>query len=603
MKDKAACLKATKEIRARYGVEAADEQLVAALHLMNDHGADINAALDWSSRSGHDHGIDAWFYEERDRVLYVYQSKLTESKQLALSGLSDLAKAEEWLEEVLVRGKVTTVPSDNHCLYNLYVLLGRVSNELKRIEFHLVTPFGKAELEDFPEYQAFEALLAKSTLNSHIRQRNNGSLDFDAVEYNLQRALPPGYKKYRLPRIPASHVELRHNAHLSLAYVTLRSLVELYRQRGEMLFNKNIRLSLLSTKEGRERLRNPMEQTLDDITMGRLSPNIFPFYHTGVTIAAATSESDAENILMEVPSIINGCQTITIAGDFLQKLEKENKPDAIDLFNQIKVIAKVVVGTTDEELREVTNANNRQIPIEAWQLYSNEPIHIEIEAALKECGVFYERQKGKFATVMKRPDIARSYPNTNGAYIEVVELAQLVTLFRRNLQWAAKRSDVFVNGERHNSVFDQALPGYPRDMILGANLLKAMRRGLYNYLGLPAHADDAASAVLLRPLVSAYLFHIGMLHFYQSDNRRWVRDEFSVYLCKKASPRLVEETQAFYQKVVSKTKSWYREESKGLVADVSSRGMDKFFTGLAIEVGVDEDQGSLPFGHRAHRWD
>ncbi|MCX6844522.1 MAG: AIPR family protein [candidate division WOR-3 bacterium] len=366
-----------------------------------------------------------------------------------------------------------------------------------------------------------------------------------------------------------------------------------------MLFNKNIRLSLLGTKEGRERLRNPMEQTLEDIAGGRLSPSIFTFYHTGVTIAAATAEPDSEDILMEVPSIINGCQTITIAGEFLTELEKKNKPDAVNLFNQIKVIAKVIVGTTDEELREVTNANNRQIPIEPWQLFSNEPIHIEIEAALKERGVFYERQKGKFDTVMKRPDVARSYPKTNGGYIKLVELAQVISLFRRNMQWAAKPSEVFVNGERHASIFDQSIPGYPQDIILGVNLLKAMRRGLSNYLSLPAHAEDAASAVLLRPLVSAYLFHIGMLHFYQNDKKSDTLLEFSEYLSKIASSRLVGETQTFYQKVVTKTKSWYRGESKGLTTVVSGRSMDKFFTVLAIELGVDMEQGLLPFGPRS----
>ncbi|MCX6844401.1 MAG: hypothetical protein NTX53_19235 [candidate division WOR-3 bacterium] len=224
MIDKASCLKATKEIRIRYGVEASDEQLIAALHLMNEHGADVNAALDWSTRSSNDHGIDAWFYEEDGKTLHVYQSKLTESKQLALAGLVDLGRAREWLEEVLVNGRVASVPSDNHCLYNLYVLLGRVSSDLKRIEFHLISCFGKAGLEDGQEYLGFETSLVKSALNSRIRQKVGGGLSFDAVEYNLQRTLPPGYKRYRLPTISASHVELRHNAHLSLAYVTLRSL-------------------------------------------------------------------------------------------------------------------------------------------------------------------------------------------------------------------------------------------------------------------------------------------------------------------------------------------------------------------------------------------
>jgi hypothetical protein len=140
-------------------------------------------------------------------------------------------------------------------------------------------------------------------------------------------------------------------------------------------------------------------------------------------------------------------------------------------------------------------------------------------------------------------------------------------------------------------------------MIFGSNLLKALRRGLGKYLSLPAHAEDAASAVLFRPLISAYLYHVGMLHFYQSDNRGWARSEFSDLLYKIANSRLVPETQAYYQKVVTKTKAWYRDESKNLTIAVSGRSMDRFFAELAISLGVDLAEGPLPFGPRAHHWD
>ena len=148
-----------------------------------------------------------------------------------------------------------------------------------------------------------------------------------------------------------------------------------------------------------------------------------------------------------------------------------------------------------------------------------------------------------------------------------------------------------------------ALPGYPRDMIYGINLLKALKRGLAKYLELPAHVEDAASAVFKKPIVRAHVFGLGMMHFYQSDNRSWTRQEFTGYLCKIANPRLVDETQTFYQKVVTRIKQWYREESKGLTAEVSSRNLSKFFDALAVELGVDDVQGPLPFGPRAHKWD
>ncbi len=73
-KDK--CVPVIKSFRAKYALESSDENTIATIHLMNTHGIDIHAALDQSSRSGNDHGIDAWFYDEHDRNLFIYQSKM-----------------------------------------------------------------------------------------------------------------------------------------------------------------------------------------------------------------------------------------------------------------------------------------------------------------------------------------------------------------------------------------------------------------------------------------------------------------------------------------------------------------------------------------------
>ena len=93
MQKKNDCQKFIKNFRAKNGLEATDENLIATIHLMNTHGIDINAALDQSSRSSNDHGVDAWYYDEKDRTLFIYQSKLTESKTHVRKGFNDLISA------------------------------------------------------------------------------------------------------------------------------------------------------------------------------------------------------------------------------------------------------------------------------------------------------------------------------------------------------------------------------------------------------------------------------------------------------------------------------------------------------------------------------
>ena len=590
------CLQVIKHFRAKNAVDASDENIIATVHLMNTHGIDINAALDQSSRSANDHGIDAWHFDDAERTVYLYQSKLSESRALCLKGLADLDRGRQWVEGVVIDGKLETVPADNHCLFNLYTRLSAVRKDLKKIHFSLISLFDRNELEDHSEFTDFERELRDSRLNAFFRDSLKGKLFADAAEYNLEAAIPGRVKTYPIPKIADAEITLRRTAHLDLSFVTLHSLVMLYRQRGDVLFDKNVRLSLMHNKEARERLVNPMESTFDLITSGKASPSIFPFYHIGITIAASSAATDSDGVLnLEAPSIINGCQTIVIAHEYFKKLEKEGNADRLQGFREIKVIAKVVVGTTNEELKEITNSNNRQNPIENWQLFSNEPIHIEIETTLKDMGVFYERQKGKFDSVMKNAENAKYYHATNGAYIKVVDLGQVIALSRQNLQWAAKPSEIFLNKENHDKIFDRSIPRYPRDIIFVSNLFKAIKRGLNNHLRLPTHSNSNAPEVFKKQIVRHYAYLLTLLHFYQNGNRSWALTEFSGALHKIANPRLVDEVQVFCQRFVTRTRLWYTDESKGLTIEVAKRKLDSFFGNLAIELGVDLTDGAMPF--------
>jgi hypothetical protein len=604
MTSKEDCLRAIRAFRAKQGVEASDENLIATIHLMNTHGVDIYAALDQSSRSGNDHGVDAWFYDEAKSELFIYQSKLTQSKPAAVRGLGDLDSARQWLEGIVVDGAVAAVPSDNHCLFNLYTTVSRARESLVKIKFCLTSLFDSNELEDLPEYGECQTTFIKSRLNEFMRRHRAGKLTLSLMQYNLETALPERIKTYPLSTLPESRVELRRNAYLDLSYVPLHSLVELYRQRGTVLFDKNVRLSLIATKEAKGRLVHPLEATLDKIVSGELNANIFPFYHIGITIAASASTTGSDGQLnLEAPSIINGCQTISIANEYLRRLERSaNNEEALARFEKIKVIAKVVVGTTNEELKEITNANNRQNPIENWQLFSNEPIHIEIEQVLKENGVFYERQKGKFDSVMKNADSAKLYGNTKAAYIKVADLGQIVASAKGQMQWAAKPSDIFLNKENHDGVFDRAVTRNHRDLVLCTNLQKAIRRGLNVYLEQPSYANSNALKIFVKPMVRAYLTRLALLYIYQSPSKESLRVDYSRQLLKIASMTLVEEMQAFYLRVIGKTRAWYMEESKALAVEVSKRNMESFFGRLEMELGLDTDRGASPFTSRAIDW-
>ncbi len=602
MQSKEKIINSVNQYRIKYALDGTDENLSVVLHLINSLSLDRDSAIDQSSNRNNDYGIDGWFYNTENNELNIFQSKLSESKALALRGLNDLLNASNWLENIFINGSLEKTP-DNPALYNLYMELAKSKQDIKCISFVLLSLFNDNELEDSSDSDNFNNSLLESGLYKYFKN-NGGSCYLKFEQYCLTQGPKKPRKKYQITKLQDSTIILRDNAHLDLAYIPLYNLVELYRQRGDVLFDKNVRMSLLHSKDAKDRLVNPMEATFDSILKDEIDPNIFPFYHVGITISALNKHEDSSNTLnLESPSIINGAQTIAISNQYLKRLENQNSNESIEKFKTIKVIAKIVTGTSDDELKEITNSNNRQNPIENWQLFSNDPIHIAIELALKEYGVFYERQKGKFNSIMKIADYAKNYYNTNNSYITVTELGQIIALTTRKLQWAAKPSEIFINKINHDSIFNDTIQNFSRDIVLLQNLYRAIKRALYNYLKKPAHLNDTSQIIFSKPIVKAYVYHVAIIYYYQMPQKESIRHDYSQKLFKIASPTLVSDVESFYLKCIAKIKSWYVEESKGLDNDLSSKKLDKYFTSLLIELGIDANSSLMPFTSNSIQWD
>lgn len=588
-------LKTIKDFKVRFALDATDENVVTTIHLMNTHLIDKDTALDQSSLGTSDYGIDGWYYESRTNELFIYQSKLTDSKGLALRGLKDLTTGLSYLEKIIVQKEVGKIPT-NKSIYNLYIELAKNVENLKKISFILISPLNPNDLLDAPELNEAEKTIRESDLYKMLYEKG-GRISLDIQEYNFEKSIAPSNKKYTINKLDNSVIRLRNNSFLEITFIPIYNLVQLYRQRGDILFHKNVRLSLYDYKDAKNRVVTPMEATLDQICKGQLNPNIFPFYHVGITISATTNSSEGANdISLETPYVINGCQTITIADHFLRELENKKNFEAIEKFREINVLAKVVIGTTDEELKEITNCNNRQNPIENWQLFSNDPIHIEIESSLLDLEIFYERQKGKFNALMHKLDIAKNYSKTNQTFVDVETVGQLVALAKGNYQWTAKPSEIYINKQNHDSIFTKDIPNYGKDIVFCSNLFKAAKRGLTKYLELQVHNNEVTWNIFNKPIVKAYVYRTALLYYYQKINHD---RKYADWLYKIASPTLVAEFEKIYAKFVTKTKNFYLAEQ---ARDVSSKKLTTFFDNQFIELGIDTEEGVMPFTTRTIDW-
>ena len=559
-----------------------DNHAIAALHLRNKFKCDDSAAFDQTSHGSNDHGVDAWYFSEAENCLYIYQSKFSEDFKYICEGLKDFIKSLHWLESLVVNKEVLNKKM-NHSLEGLFELLCKMDGRLSNIKFAIISCLDETDADFSKERDLLEKHITQSKLNKLLNSRGGG-IEIIIEKYNCSKIIISGQKKYNVSKILNTTVELPSKENevktsLGLAYIPLFNLVKLYREMGDRLFNKNVRLTLIPFKDSKMRVVNPMEKTLREICSGKLPAEIFTFFHIGVTLSTKSElhKKDCDYEL-EDPSIINGCQTVTIAERFLRSLELEKKVNDIEVFKKIRVMAKVVVGASDGDLREITNCNNRQNPIEDWQLYCNDEIHLLIEEKFKSLGVFYERQKGKFELIKNDLDVIREYPNTKMNFVRIDEFAQVIAVCRNMTQLAAKPADIFSNTEVHNSIFNEVLLQNSSNFVYALNAFRALKSSLVKY---QRENEDYQVTIFKKPIIRMHLFYIGILYMFSKiDN---IEANAIDQLQKKALPNLNDEAVAYYRKVMRKTKTYFMQFEKEN-KEVSPKARDKFFKDLLIEI-------------------
>jgi hypothetical protein len=150
-------------------------------------------------------------------------------------------------------------------------------------------------------------------------------------------------------------------------------------------------------------------------------------------------------------------------------------------------------------------------------------------------------------------------------------------------------------------MFDNNVHKSPYDVVFLFNIFKALKRGLNTYLELPTHQNSNAPSIFKKPYIRANTFHLGILYFYQNDNKWTLRKDYCKVLSKIANTKLVDESHTFYRNIVSQLKQWYTNESNDLTKEVSAKAVDIFYNEKAVELGVDYD-GDIPFSKKSIDW-
>jgi AIPR protein len=244
---------------------------------------------------------------------------------------------------------------------------------------------------------------------------------------------------------------------MHVAFARLTDLQQMYCDMGRRFFERNIRYGLGSG----EAVNRAISRALKEIVLDeRESPAMFAFNHNGITLFAEKIEEIDGYYHITAPRLLNGAQTITTFQKFLDK-NKENKrlEERREALEELYVLCKVITKADQEFVTSVTIDNNRQNPVEPWNLHANDLIQLELQDKFRaDLGIYYARQENAFER-LSYEEMEEERITEEGKAIELVRLAQTFLVSDGNIAALSNMRRVFEDDGAYSQVFN---PGRSR---------------------------------------------------------------------------------------------------------------------------------------------
>lgn len=419
------------------------------LYLEQEHDVPRAKALNQVAFGGNDYGLDGFHFDPAKRNLYLFQFKYSDSPAQFKGTLQRL------IDVGMERIFLTPNQDDakNQLLLQLRSCLIENRQVIDQIYFRFVFTGDPVEAENSKVLDKLrEDLEDKKFLIDkffHDRQvtlvvefRSSAGRVGQTVDTRRTRA-------YQLAVTDVLKTSGATGEAMHVGFVRLADLNAMHAEMGPRFFERNIRYGLGSNESVNRVLGRAFKQI---VLEGKLEPAAFAFNHNGITLAAQQVEHADGFLRVTEPRLLNGAQTVTTLAEFL-KAHADNPALAANRsrLDEIKVLCRIITAPA-EFVTTVTISNNRQNPVEPWNLRANDGIQLELhDQFAKELGVYYERQENAFASLsygeMEEAGI------TEGKAVELVRLAQTFMASDGQIDKFARFREVFEDEKVYDAVF------------------------------------------------------------------------------------------------------------------------------------------------------
>lgn len=373
---------------------------------------------------GNDGGIDGYFIDKEQKVIYLFQSKFRANE-------NNFHDKEITLKELLAMD-IQRILEGNQCDEKGIDYRGKILQLQREVN----------EIDDIPRYTYKVIIFAnlKGVSDSELK-RLTGGYKVEVIDY--QKC----YTDFVFPIISGTHfnksdltiqIDLSNKLANKISYTVDTSI-------GEcditVLFVPTVEIGKFMSKYKNSILKyNPRSylgfkaqdvnrQIAESIT--NQSTNEFALFNNGITLLSEetyineqVANKGVAKLLVKNPQIINGGQTSYT----LSRIYEENEDKSI--FEKKEVLLKVITlppeASRKEQLIErISNATNHQTPVGPSDRLSNMEEQVYLQQRLfNEFGVLYERKRGEYSDGISKGLIKESDIIDRSLFIKIYYILQ-----------------------------------------------------------------------------------------------------------------------------------------------------------------------------------
>lgn len=402
---------------------------------------------------GNDYGLDGFHFDLNRRNLYLLQFKNSTSS----------AQFKESLERLIDKGmdRIFVSPNKddakNQVLLRLWSGLIENRHAIDQVYFRFVF---KGNVEEAERSQVLDKLREDLEDKKYHIDRFFGERQVTLiVEFRstVGGVAPPADTKtthvFDVPATDVISVAGPASEKLLVGIVRLVDLDAMHKRMGQRFFNRNIRFGL----GGNQSVNRVLTRAFKAIVLeGKQSPAVFPFNHNGITLYAERIERDNGFLRLTEPRLLNGAQTITTFGDFVKANDDNPKLQAgRAALEDLRVLCRFITDANDGFVTTVTINNNRQNPVEPWNLRANEMIQLQLQDRFREeLGIYYERQQNAFENLSFEEREEEGI--TESKAIGLLALTQTLLVCDGQIDRLSRMREVFENDQVFQQVFNDS---------------------------------------------------------------------------------------------------------------------------------------------------